>query len=111
MPSAYLEGKAAKQKELAEKARAMRDSQNPPPDADEIKSKLAELLKELRELKERAAVGGEGWKGFEDACKFIGCSRETLYRKVRANELTMYRIGSKPLFKVSELNQLPKAAA
>lgn len=52
-----------------------------------------------------------GYTDLEGAKKFLGdCSHETIYRRVRAGLLKKYKLGSKTLFRISELDALPTCA-
>lgn len=49
-----------------------------------------------------------GFVDFETAQEFLGhCSRATIYRRVASGQITLYKLGSKSLLKIEELNALP----
>ncbi len=49
-----------------------------------------------------------GYLDFDKARAFLGdCSRATIYRRVASGQLTLYKLGSKSLLKIEELNALP----
>lgn len=59
----------------------------------------------------KAAASKLGFIDVEAARAFLGgCSRMTLYRKVNAGELRLFKLGSKTLFKIEDLEALPSLA-
>ncbi|MBG6209236.1 excisionase family DNA binding protein [Labrenzia sp. EL_126] len=48
-----------------------------------------------------------GYTDMEGARRFLGnCSYQTVYRAVRAGKINKYKLGTKTLFKTSELEKL-----
>lgn len=49
-----------------------------------------------------------GYTGLEGAKKFLDCSAATIYRRMASGELPAYKLGTRTIFKIEDLDALPK---
>lgn len=48
--------------------------------------------------------GEDKWVSMEEICKYLGCSRDTVKKMIRTQNLPAYKIDRKWKFKISEVD-------